>query len=158
MKDLLRNLPVFAGLADAALDLLQTELREHRAAAGEVVVREGEPGNRMFLVAAGELRVCKGLGTERETEIARLGRLDFFGEMCIVETLGRSASVIAVTETSIFSLSSGTFFRLYSALPAEHGILLVNLARDLSRRLRRMDDLFAALQGGLLAGNVPEEI
>ena len=79
-----------------------------------------------------------------ERWLARLKAGDFFGEMCILETLPRVATVQAVAETRLFSISSLTFLKLYDAMPAQYGLLLLNLARDLSRRLRRLDEAFAA--------------
>jgi len=79
--------------------------------------------------------------------LARLGPHDFFGEMCILETLPRSASVQAITDTTAFALSSLDFLYLYEKLPAEYGILVLNLARDLSRRIRHLDEEFAARSG-----------
>lgn len=146
MKNLLRDLPVFAGLDESALELLLAEVRELQVADGGEIVSEGQSSNEMFFIAAGEARVCKGFGTPGEVELARLGPMDFFGEMCILETLGRSATVQAVGDCTVFGLGAGAFHRLYRAMPGQHGILVINLARDLSRRLRRMDEKFAALQ------------
>jgi CRP-like cAMP-binding protein len=92
----------------------------------------------------GEVRVVKHLGEACETELARLKERDFFGEMCILETLPRSASVQAVTDVVVYSVSSMDFLKLYQQHPAQYGILLLNLARDLSRRLRHLDEAFAA--------------
>lgn len=56
-------------------------------------------------------------------EIGRLAARDLFGEMGILETLGRSASVVTVTDTTCFSLPSAALYRLHLALPSDHGIL-----------------------------------
>ena len=101
-------------------------------------------GNRFFLVGEGLVRVCKHLGLPHEVELARLSPGDFFGEMCILETLPRSATVQAVIDTTVYSLTSLNFYHLYQAMPAQYSILVVNIARDLSRRLRHLDEVFAA--------------
>ncbi len=145
-ETLLERIPIFAGLATAGLALLRSEAEERRFMEGEAIVREGESGNRMFLIAAGGARVVKRRDDGREVVLAELGAFDFFGEMCILETLPRSATVLARGDCTVISLKAGAFLRLYEADPAQYGILLVNLARDLSRRLRRMDEIFAALQ------------
>jgi CRP-like cAMP-binding protein len=64
--------------------------------------------------------------------------------MCILETLPRSATVQAMVDSTLLSLSSVTFYHLYHEMPAQHSILVVNIARDLSRRLRHLDEAFAA--------------
>jgi CRP/FNR family transcriptional regulator, cyclic AMP receptor protein len=140
----LQKVPIFAGLNEAALNLLWDRAKEIKASAGEVVVREGETGNRLFLVGEGQVRVCKNFGKPDEVELAILGPSNFFGEMCILETLPRSATVQAVTDTTLYSLTSLAFYHLYEAVPSQHSILVLNIARDVSRRLRHLDEVFAA--------------
>jgi len=144
MRAMLQNVPILAGLDEAALTMLWERAVESKAPAGGVIVREGETGNRFFLVAHGTVRVCRGFGQPGEVELAKLAARDFFGEMCILETLPRSATVQAIDETTLFSLTAMTFYHLYQAMPSQYSILLLNIARDLSRRLRHLDEVFAA--------------
>lgn len=144
MQAMLTKVPILAGLDEAALNLLGEHIVESRAAAGSVIVREGDEGNCVFLIGEGSVRVCKHFGQPDEFELGRLGPCDFFGEMCVLETLPRSATVQAISDTTLYSLSSLTFYRLYEALPRQHSILIVNIARDLSRRLRHWDEIIAA--------------
>lgn len=139
-----QGVPIFAGLSDEAIDLLVKHARELHVRPGEFIVNEGESGNRFYLIDKGEVRVVKQAGTSHEVVLAKLGPHDFFGEMCILETLPRSASVEAITEATVFALSSLDFLYLYEKLPSEYGILVLNLARDLSRRIRHLDEVFAA--------------
>ena|SRR2546430_1745650 len=141
---MLQNVPILAGLDETALNILWESAIQSRATPDCVIVREGEVGNRFFLIGEGLVRVCKHFGQPREVELARFGPGEFFGEMCILETLPRSATVQAVTDTTVYSLSSLTFYHLYQAMPAQYSILVVNIARDLSRRLRHLDEIFAA--------------
>jgi len=69
---------------------------------------------------------------------------NFFGEMAILETLPRSATVVADKTLTCFSLSSMAFYHLYESIPAQHSVLILNIARDLSRRLRHLDQLYAS--------------
>lgn len=140
----LRKTPILAGLDDAAVSFLAQRAVHERAPAGTVVLREGEPGNRLFLLTEGSVRICKQFGKPNEVELVQLHAADFFGEMCILETLPRSATVQAVTDVAYCTLGSLVFYHLYQNMPAQYGILLLNIARDLSRRLRRTDEAFAA--------------
>ena len=144
MRAMLQNVPILAGLAEPAVAMLMERAVESKAPAGDVIIREGEAGNRFFLVAQGGVRVCRSFGKAEEVELARLGERDFFGEMCILETLPRSATVQAVVDTTLYSLTSITFYHLYQSMPDQYSILVLNIARDLSRRLRHLDDVFAA--------------
>ena len=144
MHALMQGVPIFAGLDSQGLDLLLQRVQEMTAAAGDLVIREGELGNRFFLIGSGSVRVCKKFDQTEEVELARLGTRDFFGEMCILETLPRSATVHAVVPSTLFSLPSAAFYHLYKSRPEQYCILLLNIARDLSRRLRHLDEAFAA--------------
>lgn len=140
----LRDVTIFAGLDDSALALLMARARETIAPAGTVIVREGEPGNHLYLIASGSVRVCKRFDRTGEVELARLKAGDFFGEMCILETLPRAATVLTGTDSILHALPSVAFYDLFQAKPDQYGILMLNIARDVSRRLRRLDEIFAA--------------
>jgi CRP/FNR family cyclic AMP-dependent transcriptional regulator len=144
VNDALKNVTIFAGLDDSALTLLMERAERITVPTGAVVVREGEPGNQFYLIASGAVRVCKRFDRSDEVELAHLKAGDFFGEMCILETLARSATVQSVADTVLFILTPMAFHDLFKAMPAQHSILLLNIARDLSRRLRRLDEIFAA--------------
>ncbi len=144
MHALLENVTILAGLDEAAVNFLSQRAIESRTVAGAVILHEGEVGNRFFLIREGAVRVCKNFGKPNEVELTKLGKGDFFGEMCILETLPRSATVQAVVDCNLYTLSSLVFYHLYEAMPGQYGILLLNIARDLSRRLRRLDQEFAA--------------
>src|SRR5438552_12426053 len=120
MLPMLPNVPIFAGLDGSALDLVWQRANEAHVAAGTLIVREGEPGNRFYLIGEGTVRVCKHLGEPGETELARLGPNDFFGEMCILETLPRCASVQSLTNVRLCSITSLTFLHLYEVMPSQY--------------------------------------
>jgi CRP/FNR family cyclic AMP-dependent transcriptional regulator len=144
MRTLLQSVPILAGMDEAALNFISERSLESKAPAGSVILSEGEVGNRFFLVREGSVRVCKRFGQSDQLELATLGPGDFFGEMCILETLPRSATVQAVVDTVLFSVTSLTFYHLYKSIPSQYSILVLNIARDLSRRLRHLDEVFAS--------------
>lgn len=144
MNQLLQRVPIFAGLKESALTWLAEKAEQSAVPAGTIVVREGEPGNRFYLIGSGSVRVCKYFAEPGEVVLAELKASDFFGEMCILETLPRSATVQTASETTLFSLSSVTFYHFFKQMPDQYCILLLNIARDLSRRLRHLDEVFAA--------------
>jgi CRP/FNR family transcriptional regulator, cyclic AMP receptor protein len=139
-----RKVPVLAGLSAQAMQFLSSKAVELTHKPGDVIVREGENGNKFYVICQGSLRVVKHLGLDTETELALLNQGEFFGEMCILETLPRTATVQAIDAVDLWSLSSIAFYQLYKAMPQEYSILVLNLARDLSRRLRRLDEAFSA--------------
>ena len=144
MNFLLESVPIFAGLDEKAVELLLEHAKQQDYPESAIVVREGESSNRFFLIGSGSVRVWKHFGQTGQVELATLGPKDFFGEMCILETLPRSATVQAVAPSILFTISSLAFHKLYQDLPSQHSILILNIARDLSRRIRRLDAIFAA--------------
>ncbi len=140
----LRKITIFAGLDDSALELLLGRARRTVVPAGGVIVREGEPGNHLYLIVSGSVRICKRFDQPDQVELARLNPGDFFGEMCILETLPRAATAQAASDSTLYALPSLAFYDLFRAKPEQYSILILNIARDVSRRLRRLDEIFAA--------------
>jgi len=138
----LEGVPIFAGLDQGALDLLLANSRRIDAETGELIVHEGDSSNEMFVIGEGEVRVWKHHGTPEQVEIAVMGQKDFFGEMCMLETLPRAATVEALSRCILVGIKSSAFYRLYQARPDQHAILILNLARDLSRRIRALHQRF----------------
>jgi len=144
MLPTLHGVHIFAGLTDEALTLLLQRSEEQTFEPESVIVREGETGNRMFVIATGSVRICKHFGTENQLELATLGTEDFFGEMCILDNFPRAATVQATARTTVVSIPASAFHHLYKQQPAQYSVLLLNIARDLSRRLRHLDEAFAS--------------
>jgi len=142
-ENFLHRVSVMAGLDDEAIRFLSDLAREEQYPAGAVIVGEGEPGNRMYFLSAGHVAVVKDHGTAQPVVLARLGPGEFFGEMSLVECVVRSASVVADDAVTVCTLKGTDFHRLYQYRPEQYGIVILNLARDLSRRLRALDERFA---------------
>jgi CRP-like cAMP-binding protein len=140
----LRNVPIFAGLDDEALRIFLERAERTAVPADGVITREGDVNNCMYLIEAGEVRIIKNFDTPEPVKLAVLGPGDFFGEMCILETLPRAATGQAAGPATVVSVASSAFYHLYQKMPKQHSILILNIARDLSRRLRHLDEVFAA--------------
>jgi CRP-like cAMP-binding protein len=148
LKAFLVATPFFGGLSDASLDLLISMLVERRIDVGATVVAEGEQGRSMYVVHSGELVVSKLVEPGRAIRIAGLGPGDFFGEMTLIEMQNRSATVVAETPTVLYELTARNLYAYYKADVYAYVIVLQNINRELSRRLRRADSRIAALAGG----------
>ncbi len=144
-KQILYSVPLFAGISGQAFDLLAAQAAQSHFAAGHVIVRQGDPGTKLFAIAKGDVRVLRQ-GRHDEIEVARMKEGDFFGEMCILEHLPRAATIEAVTNTELLLLSYASFELLFERLPLDHHCVLSNMARTLSARLRELGD-FLALRG-----------
>ena len=121
----------------------RTCLREFPA--GTVIIQEGEPGDSLFIMAAGEVEITKQLtlvldeDTPKERVMIRLKAEDgvYFGEMALLESETRSATVTALTDCSLLELHHKDFLDLIERSPAMGVKLLLRLAQVLSRHLRK---------------------
>jgi CRP-like cAMP-binding protein len=143
LKAFLVSTPFFGGLSDASLDLLISMLVERQVDAGATVVSEGKPGRSMYIVRSGELAVSKLGNSGRVIRMAGLGPGDFFGEMTLIETQNRSATVVAESQTMLYELSARSLYAYYKADIHAYVMVMQNINRELCRRLRRADNRLA---------------
>ncbi|MDX2227908.1 MAG: cyclic nucleotide-binding domain-containing protein [Verrucomicrobiae bacterium] len=143
MDQIFHYVPIFGGMQDETLEFIAAHSKEERFASGHVILKEGETGHNMYVIAEGTVRIVKNHGSGKEVELAQLNDRDFFGEMCILDTAPRSATVMATTEVRTYSISPHAFNELYQQKPDQYCLLLWNMSRDLSRRLRHIDEVFA---------------
>jgi MFS family permease len=113
---LLRSLPLFAPLGAPQLEALAHGLVETRVSAGETIVREGEPGERFYVVAEGELDV-----EARGRQLRRLARGDGFGELALLRDVPRTATVTARADARLFALDKPTFLASIGSHPRAAG-------------------------------------
>jgi len=136
---LLQQMPLFGGIRADVLAFLVSVSQEARVGRGEYFFCEGERGESMFVLESGAVDVIRrSTGTARV--LCRLGAGDSFGEMALIDLGPRSASVQAVEECRGFELFAGGLFALYERDLEQFALIQMNMARELSRRLRRADD------------------
>jgi CRP-like cAMP-binding protein len=141
----LRNIGLFGALSDDVLEYLSTLLTVETPPAGATLFREGEDANAMFVVISGEVEVLKKSKRAMEARVAVLGPGDWFGEMSIVDIQPRSATVRALAPSRLLRVSSADLDALYRHDLRSYAIIILNLARELSRRLRVADGILADL-------------
>jgi predicted acylesterase/phospholipase RssA/CRP-like cAMP-binding protein len=152
-------MPFFEGLDERALHDVSGQMRRRRFEPREVIVRQGDQGDSLFVIQEGAAQVTVEQGGEARP-LARLRRGDVVGEMSLVTGERRSASVVASVPTQVLELGRDEF----ALVLARHPTLLVNLSRILSRRLarasqsRRRGEAVALLSGAAAAGLVPDVI
>jgi CRP-like cAMP-binding protein len=141
----LRNIGLFGALSDEVLEYLAKLLTVETPPAGATLFREGEDANAMFVVVSGEVEVLKRSKRSIEARVAVLGPGDWFGEMSIVDIQPRSATVRALAPSRLLRVSSADLDALYRHDLRSYAIVILNLARELSRRLRVADTILADL-------------
>jgi len=135
----LKDLAVFGGLAEADLTLIRELLEERVYEPGASVVEEGAPGRDLFVIEEGEAEILKRAAAGGEVRIAQLGPGACFGEMALVGIMRRAASVRAGSQLRTLSLSYPRVAELAREHPQTFTMLIMNLARELCRRLQQAD-------------------
>jgi CRP-like cAMP-binding protein len=135
----LRSIPLFGGLEDPSLEKIEAMLVESSLPSGAVVCSEGERGRAMYVVAGGEVEVRRANSQGVQVPIVRLGQGEFFGEMTLVEIQPRSATVVVTEPSTLYSLTNKDLYSLYLEDQNAYVLVLQNICRQLSRRLRKAD-------------------
>ena len=137
--------PIFTGLNKTTLNLLASHVREESFTTDDIIFEEGSIGNCIYIIGRGSIDIVKFLNDPREICLSTLKKGEFFGEMSIIEAVKRSASARCSSDnTVIFMLKSIELYHLFKKAPDQYAVLILNIARDISRRLRRVDELYAA--------------
>ncbi|HUB68120.1 MAG TPA: cyclic nucleotide-binding domain-containing protein [Candidatus Methylacidiphilales bacterium] len=140
----LSSAPFLTGLNAEALALLGEKDAVRDFAPGDIIVREGDAGHSLFIIMEGDVEVIKNLGAPHSALLARLHAGTFFGEMCVVDPVPRAATVRAISAVKVIEITSGTLHHLFKKMPDQYAIMILNVARDIARRLRRLDEAFVA--------------
>jgi CRP/FNR family cyclic AMP-dependent transcriptional regulator len=148
--DGLRDVGLFGALSDEVLHHLTTTLKQFTVIPGDTIFREGEPAHEMYVLLDGEVEVVKKSRQGREHRIALLGPTDCFGEMSVIDMQARSATVRAVAPSRLLRISSEDMDALYRYDLKSYALITLNIARDLSRRLRVTDGILAEFTANVL--------
>ena len=135
----LRSVPVLGGLEGHSLENLIDLLEERSFKPGESIFNEGELGRTMYVLREGEVEVSRKSESGKKTVIVELGPGETFGEMTLVELQPRSATVVATKRCVTYSLTNMDLYHLYQRDNYAYVIILQNICRMLSRRLRKAD-------------------
>jgi len=107
-RETLERVPLFKGGDPLFLSQVSMSLRPRTAAAGDTIIRKGEPGSEMYLICRGEVEVLDGSGKM----VATLHEGDFFGEVALLLSEPRIATVRAKTLCDLFVLDKADFSRI----------------------------------------------
>ena len=129
------------GLSAAEMKLLATFSSEERFREGSMIFREGEKGDKLYIVLDGRVRISKFIPGVGEEALAVLDRGDFFGEMALIDEKPRSADAKAhETDATVLSIDRATLNEILSMDPHASLQFLNLLCRMISRRLREIND------------------
>lgn len=130
-RDILAHMPLFSRLTERELLRVMSavEVREYKD--GDVVIREGDKGDELFIVLEGKVRVTRG-----DQVLTSLGQGEHVGEMALIRSVPRSATVTAVGEAELIAIRRADFFEI---LRKEHEVAVKMLWQFLGVLADRLD-------------------
>jgi CRP/FNR family transcriptional regulator len=137
---LLRRVPLFQGFSEQQLGDVARLVKIRRFGKHELVVREGDPGEAFYVILGGTVAIVRTSTDGRETILSILKDRDFFGEMSVLDTSTRSASVRAMTNVVLGVIERDPFLDLIDHTPGIGRLLVVAL----SERLRAANQLITS--------------
>lgn len=138
--DFLRDIPMFSELQEDTLQKIYDSGYVKSYKKNEIIFSEEEAGNSMFFIVEGKVKVLRS-DEDKEVIISMLNAGEFFGEISILDGMGRSATVSAVENSKIFILQRNEFLELLN----NHPEVSISLLRELSIRLRNATNKIKAL-------------
>ena len=138
---LLEQAPLFSVLHPVDLQMLATKFQPVRYRRGEMIFREGEPAERLFLIDEGRVKLTIASPAGQELLIAVLGRGEVFGELAIIDRGPRAMDARAMEAAQVYWLAADQFWTMLENRPALARRLLELMARRLRRSDRASQDL-----------------
>ena len=143
--EFLRKTPLFADLNTADLEIIAADIIPRTFQQGEVIFHEGDPGQTLYLIQSGQVRIFVSGLDGSETSVILFGRPgEIFGELAITDGLPRSATAVALGNTTLYTMSRENFRQHTLHYPQ----LALNFMKVLSSRVRSSTlqlDTFASL-------------
>jgi len=131
--DVIKKIPFFEGLSESDLKYITTKLRFMNYPTSSTICKIDDPGDQMFLIISGNVKICIYDANNTEQIVANLKGGDYFGEMALLTGEPRTATVITTEPSEMFILHKDQFDEILTRFPS---IQLV-LGKIMSQRLRQ---------------------
>ncbi len=150
MDDALMHAPLFSALDAEAATALRASMVESRVPRGDVIFAEGEPGDRMYVILDGKVKLGQTSVDGRESLLAVLGPGEVFGELSLFDPGPRTATATAVTDVVVIGLGHDNLRPWLAGRPE----VAESLLQALAQRLRRTNETLADLVFSDVPGRV----
>src|SRR5579875_2099931 len=137
----LKQVNIFAGLSDEDLSELTAVARRRTFRAGEVIFHREDPGQVLYVIKEGKVKICLISPDGQEISLVVFGKGDCFGEFAILDGLPRSADAVAMEKVECYSLQRSDFHKAIMKNPQ----IAIQVMEVLSRRLRTTDQMIEDL-------------
>lgn len=137
----IQSIPIFGGLQMDTISLLLEQAIPKPCKDKDYFFKQGDVGDSVYIILSGQVAIFRG--KEQNHLINILGEGDCFGEMALIDHQPRSASVQAITDCEALEISQSALFEVYQQDVKQYLMLHMNMAREVSRRLREADETIA---------------
>jgi len=134
----LQKYSLFGGLDEEQVSKILPLMEQEDFGPDEFVITEGKPNDKIFFLIEGRVAVSK-----KDYLLTHFGEGEAFGEMEVLDVKPAVASIKSLSPVKVISISNRTLREIYKLDSKIFSLMIMNLARDLSRRLRRMDETLA---------------
>ncbi|OGP63651.1 MAG: hypothetical protein A2V65_01010 [Deltaproteobacteria bacterium RBG_13_49_15] len=132
----LKGIEIFEGLSVGELAAIASVTEEVFSPPAEIVIKEGDPGDTMYMVIDGEVSVIKGFDSKEPMELERIRGGDYFGEMALLDDIVRSATIRTEKESRFLVLHKEEFKEIVREYPQ----IALHICKVLSRRIRKLHE------------------
>jgi CRP-like cAMP-binding protein len=135
----LQKYSLFGGLLEEQIESIITLMQQENFDPGTVIIAEGKANDKIYFIIEGQVAVIKG-----DIVLSRFGEGEAFGEMEVLDVMPAIASIKSLSPVTVMLIYDTAPREIYTKDVKIFSLMLMNLARDLSRRLRKMDEKLAS--------------
>lgn len=146
LLDVLTRIPMFVGLRREQMAIVMHYFKLKTFEPGEFFFRENDPADALFFIVEGSVRILKGVTSGGMLPVAKVGAGNFIGELAILDSSFRSASVQSITKVMTISISTADYDAICNADRELGFMLMKSVARVISEQLRKTTQNLANTQ------------
>jgi len=135
----LQKYSLFGGLTEEQIESILPFMEREQYSPDELIITEGKPNDKIYFLIEGQVEVNK-----KDTVLSRFSEGEAFGEMEVLDVMPAVASIKALSNVLLMSISNKILREIYKRDLKIFSLIIMNLARDLSRRLRKADEILAS--------------
>jgi len=136
---ILQKYSLFGGLMEEQIEGILPFMHEEKYNIDELLITEGKANDKIFFIIEGQVSV-----TKKDVLLTRFSEGEAFGEIEVLDVMPAAASIKALSPVTVMTISNKSLRDVYKKDVAVFSLIIMNLARDLSRRLRKMDERFTS--------------
>jgi len=131
----LQKYSLFGGLLEEQIESIIPLMQQEKYGPNETIITEGKPNDKIHFIIEGQVAV-----TRKDMLLSRFGEGEAFGEMEVLDVMPAIASIKSLSPVTLMTVSNKNLRDIYKMDIKIFSLIIMNLARDLCRRLRRMDE------------------